>query len=88
MFEVFLSNRAEKTLKLLNSKMKEQIKEAIDKFIHTHSPRDYDVKKLKGIKSTYRLRIGNYRIIYQVDFNRKLIFVLSIISREKAYKRL
>ena len=43
------------------------------------------IKKLKDIKNTHRLRIGNYRIIYIVDFNKSQIFVSSIILRKKAY---
>ncbi len=86
MFEVFLTNRAEKALKSLdNVKLKRRIEESIDSLTHTYFPEGYDIKKLKDIKNTYRLRIGNYRISYIVDFNKSQIFVSSIILRKKAY---
>jgi len=46
----------------------------------------FDVKKLEGEKDTYRVRIGKYRIIYFVDKNSKIIHILKIEKREKAYK--
>ncbi len=87
MFEVFLTNRAEKAFKLLEPKIRTKIAEAIDNLRHIYFPIKYDVKKLKGFQTTYRIRIGNYRIIYQVDFIIKHIFILSISLRKKAYKK-
>lgn len=86
MFEVFLTNRAEKALKSLEDvKLKRRIEEAIDILTLTYFPKGYDIKKLKGVKNTYRLRIGDSRIIYTVDFNKSQIFVSSITPRKKAY---
>ena len=45
-----------------------------------------DIKKLKGTKKRvdlYRLRVGDYRVIYTLENN--TIFVLEIITREKGY---
>jgi mRNA interferase RelE/StbE len=78
MFEVFLTNRAEKGIKSLD-----EIK--LRRRIDTYFPKRYGIKKLKGVKNTYRLRIGDYRIIYTANFNNSQIFVLSITSRKKAY---
>jgi len=86
MFEVFLTNRAEKDLRLLtDSKMRDKIEEVIDRFSHTYFPKGLDIKKLKGVKNTYRVRIGDHRMLYSVDFNASRIFILSISPREKAY---
>ncbi len=48
------------------------------------SPR-LDIKKLKGFKSHYRLRIGNFRILFEIENNKIIIY--AILSREKAYKK-
>ena len=86
MFEVFLTNRAEKALKSLGDRgLRRRIEEMIDTLSHTYFPKGYDIKKLKGVKNTYRLRIGDYRIIYTVNFNNSQIFVTSITPRKKAY---
>jgi mRNA interferase RelE/StbE len=64
MFEIFLTHRAEKALKSLDVKIKRRIETALDDLAYTYFPKKYDIKKLKGVKSTYRIRIMNYRIIY------------------------
>lgn len=42
-------------------------------------------KKLKGSESSYRLRVGNYRVIYQVDTDSKVIVVYRVRHRKDAY---
>lgn len=42
-------------------------------------------KKLKGIEELYRLRIGNYRIIYEIKDKKLLINIIKIQSRGNVY---
>jgi len=39
---------------------------------------------LKGFKNHYRLRIGKYRILFEIEKDK--IIVYSILPREKAYR--
>ncbi|MDD5434084.1 MAG: type II toxin-antitoxin system RelE/ParE family toxin [Nitrospira sp.] len=43
--------------------------------------------KLKDSESSYRLRIGDYRVLYQVDHKNKAIVIYHIRHRKDAYKR-
>ncbi len=53
--------------------MKEKVLELLDVLESTSIPVDnYDIKKMKGLKNTYRIRIGDYRVVYQVDFSNKV----------------
>jgi mRNA interferase RelE/StbE len=46
-----------------------------------------NIKRLKGeFNSIYRYRIGDYRLFYTIDFEKKLIFILDIIHRKDAYR--
>jgi len=45
----------------------------------------YDIRKLKGYKNTYRARIGDVRVIYEVLWNLKRVNVLLIERRERVY---
>ena len=45
-----------------------------------------DIKKLKGEKSSYRLRIGKYRILYEVNDKEIIIYFFSAGSRGDIYK--
>jgi len=45
-------------------------------------------KKMNGYKETYRCRIGNYRIIYELVKLEKKIIILAVESRQNIYKNL
>jgi mRNA-degrading endonuclease RelE of RelBE toxin-antitoxin system len=47
---------------------------------------EYDVKKLAGMRDTYRIRIGEIRIEYEVDWESRRIGVLAVEFRRRAYK--
>ena len=34
----------------------------------------------------YRIRVGKYRIIYDIDFKKRLVYITKIGSRDKAYR--
>ena len=45
----------------------------------------YDVKKLKGFHETFRIRIGQIRIIYAIIWKDKTVLVSRISYRESSY---
>ncbi len=47
---------------------------------------EYDVKKLAGMHDAYRIRIGEIRIEYAVDWKSKRIGILGVEFRGRAYK--
>jgi len=47
-----------------------------------------NIKKLKGIyKDIYRYRIRKYRLFYEIDSKRKIVFILDIDYRKDCYSR-
>ncbi len=51
----------------------------------TNEPRATGVKKLKGYDETYRIRFGDYRVIYKVQDKELIILLLSVSHRKDAY---
>ena len=52
-----------------------------------NDPRPSGVKKLRGSEtSTYRVRVGSYRIIYEIDDHAQRIYLLEITDRKDAYR--
>jgi len=49
-------------------------------------PRPRGSKKLAGSDNEYRLRDGNYRILYAIDENKRTVRVSRILDRKDAYK--
>ncbi len=52
----------------------------------THNPRPAGVKKLVGSRCDWRFRIGEYRIIYEIDDTAKTVTVLKVEHRRDAYR--
>ena len=50
-------------------------------------PDGQDIKKLKG-QNLYKLRVGNYRVLYTIDNGIRLINIENISNRGQVYKNI
>jgi mRNA interferase RelE/StbE len=50
------------------------------------SPRPVGCKKLHGYKDRWRIRVGNYRVVYAIDDERKVVDITRIAHRKEAYE--
>ena len=80
-YEVYLRRKAIKSMKRLPQEVKERIRKAIMKL--EDFPVGLDVKKIKGTSNKYRVRVGDYRII--IELQKNMITVIDVLPREKAY---
>jgi mRNA interferase RelE/StbE len=81
-YEIYFENYALKQLKQIDKEMIKIIKEGITSL--SENPRPFGYIKLKGIDA-YRIRIGNYRIIYEIEDNMLIIKVIAIAHRKDVY---
>jgi mRNA interferase RelE/StbE len=51
----------------------------------SQNPRPLGIKKLMGEVDFYRIRVGDHRVLYQIDDAAKLITIVRIMPRENAY---
>lgn len=49
-------------------------------------PRPKGVKKLFGLDDLYRIRVGEYRVVYQIQDNRLIVLVVRIGHRKDVYR--
>jgi len=49
---------------------------------------DADVKKLAGVENLFRLRVGNWRVAYQIDGGQLIILAVRIGNRREVYRNL
>jgi mRNA interferase RelE/StbE len=49
------------------------------------SSADFDIKKCKGHKTRFRVRLGEYRLIYEIDEPDLLVLVLKLDTRGDVY---
>ncbi len=82
-FSVIIPNRVARSIKHLPRDRQKQIINKIG-FIPVQ-PQLLDIKKMMGREDTYRLRVGDYRILFIIDFENKLIKIEEIDSRGRIY---
>ena len=82
------SSRAEKYYKRLDEKTRKRIKKELIALSESDNPIDYKhVKPLTGdLKGFYRLRIGDYRIVFSIIEEIRTIAVVNIAPRGNVYK--
>jgi mRNA interferase RelE/StbE len=51
------------------------------------NPRPFGSEKLQGFQNLYRLRVGKYRIIYEIDKAVSVVTIAKIEHRKSAYRR-
>ncbi len=82
MYDIILAKSVEKFLDKLDAKDRERIIIALRKL--RIRPESY-LKRLVGEKS-YKFRVGNYRLIVDLNKNQLLILVINIGHRRNIYK--
>jgi mRNA interferase RelE/StbE len=83
-YEVNFSKRAKKQFNKLPLDVQERIQTKINDL--TIEPRPNGVKKLQGDDNSYRVRVGDYRVIYEVDDDVLIVTVIKIGNRGEIYK--
>lgn len=78
--QIEYSKEAIKHINQLDKPTKKRIKQAIEKLPVG------DIRKLVGYKTDYRLRVGDYRVLFSREFD--IITIKDVLPRGKAYKRL
>lgn len=82
-YRVFISPVAQRESDRLPREMYERIKAAILALAQT--PRPHGSKKLSG-SDYWRIRQGDYRVIYEIDDREKTATVLRVRHRREAYE--
>jgi mRNA interferase RelE/StbE len=83
-YRIEFAPAAYRNLKNLPEKTLQRIRVRIDGLIS--EPRPSDCVKLKGAENIYRIRTGDYRILYQVKDELLLVLVVKIGHRKEVYK--
>nr|DAP79952.1 MAG TPA: Cytotoxic translational repressor [Caudoviricetes sp.] len=82
MYNIIIKKPAKKFIEKLPKNDKQRIMDAIGKL-----PDGDNIKKLKGHDYIYRLRVGNFRILYTVNDNELIVVVIDAGNRGQIYNR-
>ena len=80
-YTILIQRPAEKFIAKLPRPDKERVLRAIAKL-----PGEGDRKAMQGHPGLYRLRVGNYRILYTVDNGKLVVCVIGAGNRGDVYK--
>jgi mRNA interferase RelE/StbE len=84
-YQILIKDSARKELAALSLPLQKRIDTRIRAL--SENPRPSGVKKLAGDENLYRLRVGDYRIIYQIQDKALLVLVIKISHRREVYRK-
>ncbi len=73
-----------KDLRNLQKQTARRVRQAVDAL--STNPRPYGSKKLAGAGDLYRLRVGDYCVIYAIVDERIVVLILRVAHRREAYR--
>ena len=85
-YDVQLSHRAGKEYLALRADIAKRVGERIDAL--SLDPRPHGCLSIQGLKGSYRLRAGDYRIVYVVDDPNQMVSVVRVGHRSDVYQGL
>ncbi len=83
-YSVAITRRAKKELEAISSPSFEVIEEKLNAL--ADSPRPAGCKKLKGTEKTWRIRAGDYRVVYEIDDAARAVTIIKIGHRSDVYR--
>lgn len=83
-WRVIITPRAEKDLRRVHPGYQPRIRQALDAL--SIGPTQGDFRKLRGFDDEWRRRVGEWRIRFRPDFDRRTLVVTRILPRGSAYR--
>ena len=83
-YRIDLTPWAQKYLRALPKRERQRIAAQIDAL--KADPRPTGCRKLKGREDFYRIRVGDYRVVYQIEDEILLILIVRVGDRKEIYE--
>ncbi|HEX9962232.1 MAG TPA: type II toxin-antitoxin system RelE/ParE family toxin [Pyrinomonadaceae bacterium] len=83
-YSVTFARSARKELEALSNSLIIRIFSKIEAL--SIEPRPDGCRKLQGFTNLWRIRIGDYRVVYSIDDNNETIDIIAVRHRRKAYE--
>jgi mRNA interferase RelE/StbE len=82
-YEILFKSSAAKEFRKLTPELKDRIRTSINAL--KTEPRPIGVKKLAGETDLYRIRVGDYPVIYEIDDTAQILLVTRVRHRREVY---
>ena len=84
-YRVEIKKSARKEIAALPKRDQRHVMHAIGEL--ADEPRPRGAHKLSGAEAAYRLRVGDYRIVYQIIDKRLIVYIVRLGHRKDIYRR-
>jgi len=84
-FDIIFSSKAIRQMKKLDRETQVRIKDAVERNLRGFPP-EGDIVKLEGQKDVFRLRVGDWRVTFRYQFDRREVHISEVVHRSKAYR--
>jgi mRNA interferase RelE/StbE len=84
-YEIMITKTIQKQLDNLPNNIQERVYEKIAQL--AEEPRPDGVFKLKGYDNEYRIRIGDYRLVYEIRDEQLIVLLVQCKHRRDVYKK-
>ena len=90
MYRIEVSPAADRDVEKLKGRMTGRefvrLRDAVRKL--AGEPRPHGVRKIKGLDKAYRIRLGDYRVVFEIYDNVKMVLIIQISRRtETTYQQ-
>lgn len=85
MFKISFTKEAQKALSKMPRNTAKTIRQKLDEIAANPFANHPNAKKLQG-REGYRLRVGDWRVIYKIENEKLIIIVLKVAPRGEVYK--
>ncbi len=83
-YSIQFTSRARRDLNGLDRAVQQRLRTHIDRL--SVNPIPAGAKKLHGDEPYYRIRVGDYRLVYQIDGKELVVIVVKIGHRREVYR--
>ena len=89
MYRLEVSPAADRDLERLKGRIRREDFERLRASVRSlaDEPRPHGVRKIKGAEEAYRIRVGSYRVVYEVCDSEQLVLILQVARRTEATYR-
>ncbi|OHB69147.1 MAG: plasmid stabilization protein [Planctomycetes bacterium RBG_16_43_13] len=84
MYDVLVERTAERDLKHIPKEYFNRITYDIKAL--SKNPRPHGCRKLSGSGRDWRIRVGDYRVIYEIDDRNRLLKIMRVRHRREVYR--
>ena len=84
-YRVDMAPAAQRQLRKLDPQARRRVQGTID--LLAENPRPPAAKLLMNSEGAWRVRIGDYRVVYDIEDSRLIILILSVAHRREVYRK-